>query len=217
MPIPVPNSSTGGYLVPDSNAPPPYAPPLQDSALMDLFHDVIAGVVGFDQDAAHKALVRPRDQEEPPNEPDIDTDWLSFGLTFDDQDWDRVEIHDPNYYGADGGATITQQDQEMVLLVSYFGPNAGSVRSRFEAGIKVAQNREALEQYGIKFAGAVGSAYRLPALLKDTRWRNRWDQKFRFRRRLSYVYPILNIASASVNPLDNEQYKTVVNVPLPPP
>lgn len=207
MAAPVPNSSTGGFLVPAAPAP------LDDAALEDLFHDTIAGVLNFQGPLL--GLVRPRFQSEPPNDPPQNTNWVAFGLTMGKRDWDRYERHDPTYYGEDGGATISEQDQEFELHLSFYGPDAGALQGLFEDSIKIAQNRDALDAKGIKFMSAL-DAYRLPALLKQ-RWANRWDQKFKFRRRVTRVYPILNLASASVHSLNNEQYLTDITVTPPSP
>jgi hypothetical protein len=215
MPIPpVPNSSTGGYMVPDAAAPPPFPPPLDDDALDDLFHDLIAGVLHFDVDAAHEALVRPRFQVEPANAPPGSTSWIAFSFQTGRRDWDRVEQHHPDYYAPGVGATVTMQDQELELFLSFYGPQAGALQGLFEDGVKLMQNREAIDALGIKFMGAAGDAFRVPALFKE-QFRNRWDQKFRFRRRVYRVFPILNIASAEVA-ISNEHYATDVVIDLPP-
>lgn len=213
--IPTPNSSTGGYLVPDAEAPPPHPPPLEGEQLEDLFQGVIRGVIGFD-DSLHNVLVRPRYQLDPPAQPDATVDWVAFGFQNSKRDWDPYLQHSPDYYGDDAGATVSSQDEELELLVSFYGPNAKALQGVFEDGIKVRQNREPLEAQGIKFIGPRGDAYRLPALVKE-RWVNRWDQKYVFRRRVFRVYPILNLASASVRSLDNGQYKTDIDVNPPSP
>lgn len=199
MAVPTPNSSTGGYLTPTSAAPP------FDDALDDIFHDVLQGVLGM----TDATLVRPRFQPEPPDEPEPGVDWVAFGITDSKKDWNPYQGFDPLAF--DGlGAIVTQQDEEFTLSLSYFGPNARAAQSLFEDGIKLDQNREALEALGIKFMGHY-DAYRLPALLKQL-WVNRIDQKFTFRRRVVRQYAVLTIASASVKYLDNEHYLTEIDV-----
>jgi hypothetical protein len=215
MSVPTPNSSTGGYLVPDAAAPPPFLPPLEGEQLEDLFQTVICGIIGFTSNL-RMTLVRPRFQIEPPAQPDPTVDWVAFGFQNGKADFDPFLQHSPDYYGVDAGADISQQDEELELFLSFYGPNARAIQRRFEDGIKIKQNREPLDAQGIKYMGTRGDAYRLPALLKQ-RWNDRWDQKMVFRRRVFRVYPILNFASASVHSLDNGQWKEDINVNPPSP
>lgn len=208
MAAPTPNSSTGGYLTPAAPAP-PYGDELED-----ILHDVICGVIGYTSDA-NVQLVRPRWQHEPPNIPDdFSTNWVSFGYSDAKKDWDRYEQHDPSFYG-DDGATITQQDEAFTVLLSFYGPGAKALQSQFEDGIKLSQNREAIDALGIKLMG-MGDAFNIPALLKQT-WVKRVDQRLYMRRRIVRTYPVLNIASASVRSLDNEQYLTDIDINPPTP
>lgn len=207
--VPVPNSSTGGYLVPDTASADPPAP-LYDNALEDFLHDVIQGICGI----ADPKLVRPAFQPNPPNQPAFDVNWVAFRVMDSEKDFDAFKQHDPDYY-TDGGATITEQDEVFTLLVSFFGPNSHAMQSTWEDGIKLSQNREVLDAAGIKFMGH-SRALQVPALQQE-QWLKRWDQRVYLRRRVKRVYPILNIASASVRYLDNEKYLTEITVNPPTP
>lgn len=196
---PTPNSATGGYIVPVAPAP------LDDAALEDLFHDVIQGLLGF----TDGKLIRPRFQPNPPNMPGFDEDWVSFSITPERRDFSPYLRHTPE--DNDGaGSTTSEQDQRFTMLLSFYGPNAGMYQGLFEDGIKIEQNREALDAAGIAWQGN-GDSFRLPALMKE-RWVNRLDQRAYFSRRIIRTYPVLSLASASVRSLDNEQYLTDIDI-----
>lgn len=202
MAAPTPNSSTGGYMQPATPGPP------YDDALENVLHDVIVGITGL---AA--SLVRPRFQPEPPDQPDRGVEWIAFGITDTETDWDPYEGHDPTAYGGDG-ANRVEQDEEFTVLLSFYGPNASWIRALFETGIKLAQNRSALEAVGTKLVG-LSRTTRVPALLKQ-RWYNRIDQRLMLKRRIILTYPVLTIQSANIT-LNNEQYITDIQVNPPTP
>ena len=64
------NSATGGYLLPTGTNPYP-----STLTFLQFMNTVMAGISGLPS-----ALVRPRWQPNPPVQPDIDTDWLAFGV-----------------------------------------------------------------------------------------------------------------------------------------
>lgn len=202
---PVPNSSTGGFLLPAAPAPP------YGETLEDLISATIKGILGWTTDQANN-YIRPRWQPEPPPQPDFTVDWVAFGISGTKKDWMPYASHDPNAY-EDGGATTTEQDEELTLLISFYGPNSMANQSQWEDGIKVDQNRDLLDAQGIKWMG-MDDAHQLPALLKE-KWVKRIDQRIVFRRRVTRKYPILNVVSAEVRSLDNEQYLTDIDINPP--
>lgn len=204
MPIPVPNSATGGFIRPDGTV----TSPLYGDALDDLFHDTIVGVTGLDN-----KLVRPRWQPAPPTQPPFAADWCAFGIVDSEKDWDPYMRHEPNA-NTGAGQTVTEQDEQFQLLVSFFGPDAYAYQSLWEDGLKVDQNRAALNAQGIKWM-FTGRATQVPSLLKEA-WVKRVDQRITFRRRVFRTYAVLNIASADIQ-LDNEHYITDISVTPPPP
>src|SRR5258708_5727734 len=133
--MPPNNSSTGGYLSPLPGS----LSPLQDAALDTLIHDVLQALTGI-----NGSLVRPRWQPEPPNQPDINTDWIAFGvIEFAPETYGHV-THSGIGNGGSGQDNI-QRHEELSVLCSHYGPNAGAFSSLVrDALITVAQNRAAL-------------------------------------------------------------------------
>lgn len=176
------DSSTGGYVAPTNALP----APLEDAALDDFLHDVVAGITGLAND-----LVRPRWQEEPPNLPPRNVDWCAFGVMRRKADTFAVVQHQAAGQGAD---RVTRHE-ELDLLASFYGPNCQAYGARLRDGLAVAQNREALFLAGMGLI-AVGDVTRAPELIK-AKWLSRADLPFQIRREVRREYPILNLISAT--------------------
>ena len=174
------DSSTGGYLIP-AVAP----APLEDDALDDFFHDVLAGISGLDG-----SLVRPLWQEEPPNIPDRSVTWLAFGVSESRSDTYGVEEHDP----AGDGVDVTRRHEVLTWRVSVYGPGAGAMASLIRDGFGVAQNREPLTLAGMGFV-AVEGPMKTAELIKQ-KWLQRQDLRVIIRREIVRQYPVRNLLSA---------------------
>lgn len=195
------NSTTAGYLAPALSLQPLYG-----DALNDVFSGVIEGITGIAGE-----LIRPRWQPEPPNQPAFDVDWVAFGITTVKGDTFHYTSHDPGLE-----ANVEEYDEVITLLHSFYGPNSQGLINRFNAGIQVEQNRDALTQAGIKLADC-GEVTTLPALLKE-QWVLRYDCRISYRRRVKWIYPVVSVvANTGATPgfIDNEQYRTNINVPTP--
>lgn len=191
------NSSSAGYLLPGISPA-----PLEGDALDDLFQGVLSGITGIPGD-----LVRPRFQPEPPNQPDYGTDWVAFGISVSKADTFAFLGHDPTL-----NADILERDETLTVLHSFYGPNSQSLIGRYNDGIQIEQNRDALTAAGIKLVECQ-DATQLPALLKE-RWVKRFDCRTIFRRRIIRTYPVLTVFAGSVD-LDNEFYHTIINPTAP--
>lgn len=182
----MPNTSaTGGYLSPGGAT----TPPLEDQALEDFLHDVIAGVTGIGD-----TLVRPLWQPEPADIPGRAVDWCAFGLPDRPQrDAYPVIAHDPAA-GAGQGADILIRNESLRLRTTFYGPNCQANATLFADGVFVAQNREQLLTVGIKLIGA-GEPTKAPELIKG-QWYSRCDLDVMLRRAIRREYPVLNLLSA---------------------
>lgn len=191
------NSSTVlGFLTPGAGPP----APVYGSALEDAFHDTLQGVLGW----TDGSLVRPRWQPQPPNQPSFPTDWASFGITTSTRDWNPYQ-----YWDNTALAYMFERDEELELLVSFYGNDASAIQAQFADGILVAQNLDALNAQAIKLR-TMSDAYQVPALLKEV-WVRKVDQRFFFRRRVRRVYPVQTLVGADVY-INNEHFITHVVV-----
>lgn len=176
-------SATGGYLAPIGDQP------TQDQSLIVFCQAVICGITAIDG-----TLARPRWQQEPPNLPPVDTDWVALGVTQINADTFHFEQHDPSANNGDGEDLLVRTE-EFDLACSFYGPNADAKATMLRDGLAIGQNRDQLYLAGIGLI-SVGPAVSVPALVKQ-KWLNRTDIRVSLRRQIKRSYPILHLLSAS--------------------
>lgn len=188
-------SATGGYLT-------PAAPALEDDALEDFLHDVIAGITGIAND-----LVRPRWQPEPPDIPERGQYWCAFGIPMQKADFQPYLRHDPGD-DIEDGTDILERHENLDVLCSFYGPNttARLYAEYWRDGLQIPQNNEQLSmaKWGLIETGDI---IPVPTLVKD-KWLYRSDITVRFRRLITNVYPVLNLLSARVILITDEPETT---------
>lgn len=187
------NSTTAGFLSPVSSD-------LYDDALDNIFQ---AAVVGITQIPG--ALVRPRWQPEPPNQPDFTVNWCAFGIV-------RREADVMSYESASSASVTVDRDETMYVLHSFYGPLASTYCELFRDGLEVTQNRDTLAAAGVYLA-SVQEAVVLPALLQN-KWVKRVDTTVVYRRRTSRTFQIDLLSGAQIG-LYNEHYVTPITVQHP--
>lgn len=180
--LPPSTSATGGYLLQDPALQQP-----EGQSLNDFLQQVIAGVTGIRGD-----MVRPRWQPEPPNLPDFGSNWFAFGITRRKKDTFAYERH----LGDENGTSEIIRNEELELLISFYGNDADFNASAFSEGIQIEQNREALQEAGIGVI-ETGDITPLPVMVKE-RWWYRVDMPWGLRRQIRRKYPILNILTAGI-------------------
>lgn len=188
------SSATAGYIAPSAAA-------AYDTTLEDVLQAAVVGLSGLSG-----ALVRPRWQPEPPQQPSFTTDWCAFGIVRTTVDLFAVDRHDP----AAAGTNRVERDEILHVMHSFYGPNAHSNCERFRDGFEIAQNRDTLFANGIGLI-EVGEAVILPALLKE-QWVKRVDTTVQYRRRTSRTYQVLTITSASGQVITAETAPVNLNV-----
>ncbi|MBC7074663.1 MAG: hypothetical protein H5T98_01045 [Syntrophomonadaceae bacterium] len=173
-------SATGGYLSPGSTAP------LDDEALDRFFNGVISGVTGITS-----SLVRPRWQPDPPNMPARNTNWIAQGVTERKDDgvaWQEFDESTQIF-------TICR-NQELINLVSFYGPNASATEALLRDGLSLDQNREYMNSQGIALV-RVGDP-KNAAMQINEQWTKRIDVQITFRRLISRTYPVLSLLAGAV-------------------
>jgi hypothetical protein len=203
--LPANTSATGGYLVPASPAPAPA--PITGQTLRRFLSQVFVGITGLPG-----AAVRPRWQPEPPNQPDLLSDWMAFGITSRTADWMPAIEHQNTVTGDPPvwtGADLLIRNEEFTVLCSFYGPDAESYAELLREGINVPQNREALFLAGMAHI-ETQDITTLPSLVKE-RWLYRVDMPIRFRRQIRQLYPILNLLTANLT-ITEDLYDTVTPI-----
>ncbi|MDH0287680.1 hypothetical protein N7414_01025 [Pseudomonas sp. GD04087] len=172
-------SASGGYLTP-AGIPTP-----ADEALEDILQPMVVGITGLPG-----KMVRPRWQPGNPKQPEPNTNWCAIGVMHTKQDANPAIEHD----GTGDGADQYQRHQDVILLATFYGPNAQAYGQLLSDGMYVPQNGEALRALNMAFVEA-GELIAAPDLINQ-QWVRRYDLRIRLRRKIERTYPVLNILSA---------------------
>ena len=180
------DSSTGGILAPAASPA-----PLEDAALDAFLQGLVVGLTGL-----AGAVVFPRWQPEPPNLPAFATNWAAIGVIEARPDTYAYMLHDPTG-GTGDGSDDMQRHEELEILCSFYGPNAGGNAAQFRDGFMVEQNNDSLTAAGFGFK-ETRAPVRAPELTKN-RWLNRIDVPLVLKRIVLRSYPVLNVESGVVS------------------
>lgn len=195
------DSSSGGYL-----APSPATPPLEGQALLDFIQGTIAGITGLDG-----TLVRPYAQSEPPNLPSEGNAWCAFKIASRKTDTFAFVQHN-----ADGnGSDALQRNEELTILASFYdlgsGGAADGLASLLRDGLQIPQNREALTLQSFDLVRTT-DLVAVPVMVKS-RWLYRVDMEVIMRRRISRLYPILNVLSVQGTIVSDDGITRTIKIP----
>lgn len=174
----MPNTSaTGGYLQ-------QVAGPLEGLDLRRFIGTVLVGVSGFEPE-----LVRPAWQQNPPPVPNIDTNWMAFGITARRADNDPYQSEKD-----DGQRTIMSRHEELDIMLAFYGPDCLQKAAEVREGFELTQNTESLLLAGMAYID-LSDIIHAPELVND-RYFDRADTTLTIRREVRREYRILNFVSA---------------------
>jgi hypothetical protein len=174
----VPNTSaTGGYLQ-------QVAGPLEGLDLRRFIGTVLVGVSGFAPE-----MVRPAWQQNPPPVPNIDTNWMAFGITARRADNDPYQVEKD-----DGQRTLMLRHEELDIMLAFYGPDCLQKAAEVREGFELTQNTESLLLAGMAYID-LSDIIHAPELVND-RYFDRADTTLTIRREVRREYRILNFVSA---------------------
>jgi hypothetical protein len=145
---------------------------------------VLVGVSGLDPQ-----LVRPSWQQNPPPIPNIDTDWMAFGISARRADNDPYQAEKD-----DGQRSIMARHEELDILLTFYGPNCLQIAGEVRDGFELTQNTESLLLAGMAYID-LSDIIHAPELVND-RYFDRADTTLTIRREVRREYRILNFVSA---------------------
>lgn len=174
----MPNTSaTGGYLQ-------QVAGPLEGLDLRRFIGTVLVGVSGFEPE-----MVRPAWQQNPPPVPNIDTNWMAFGITARRADNDPYQVEKD-----DGQRTLMLRHEELDIMLAFYGPDCLQKAAEVREGFELTQNTESLLLAGMAYID-LSDIIHAPELVND-RYFDRADTTLTIRREVRREYRILNFVSA---------------------
>ena len=172
-------SATGGYTQPSFTQGNP-----KSLTLTQFIQTMFAGLAGL-----NGMLVRPKWQPEPPQMPDIATNWLAFGIASSASDFNA-------YIGMNTvGQTQFQRQEQIEVQVSIYGPAALDIVELIRDGFQIPQNQAGMLSANMGLV-EVTKALHIPELINE-RFFNRYEMTVVLNRQVQRLYPILNFLSAT--------------------
>lgn len=134
-------------------------------------------------------LVRPQWQPEPPQQPDINVNWMAMGIA-------EVAPNASAYVGLNqDGQVTTDRHEDVEVKLSIYGPDNLEIYGVLQDGFQLTQNRILLTQANMGFT-EMSRALHIPDLVNQ-RWVDRIECSAFFRREVQRTYPVLSFVSSS--------------------
>lgn len=147
------NSLQVGWVLP--------GPGPDEYALENALHDMVCGLTGLPG-----PMVRPRWQPNPPKTPGADQNWCAFGIVNEGAPGGTAWHQ--------GGATHVEIYERLVVMCSFYGPEARALARALRDGLYVEQNRAMLRDLANLAFVEAGDIVPAPDLV-NLRWIRRQD------------------------------------------
>lgn len=186
--------------------------PAEDADLDAVFQALVAGIPGLDG-----TEVRPRWQPVLPKQPEPGANWCAIGVMSATPDGYAYITHVNGPLITDPSADLMIRHERLEVLASFYGPNAKANAGLLRDGLQIEQNRYGIEAVDIAFT-ETGPMRRTAPDFINQQWVRRIDMMVSFRRKISRVYAVNNILSATVKLIDDSGHvDDTITAPPPPP
>ncbi|WP_422615496.1 phage neck terminator protein [Photorhabdus luminescens] len=172
-------SDKAGWLTPVTSGPE------YDDELERILSRWVIGVSGLSDD---KVRSRWTSAQLPPLP--ADDDWCDFVIT------DFVADALPAFENQTDEGTKLWRHEEIVCLISFYGPNSQRYGARFRDGLAVSQNNDELERFGLS-VNKLSRLTSLPELINNQKVR-RYDMTITLRRKVVREYGVKSLVEAPV-------------------
>jgi hypothetical protein len=181
--------------------------PAEDLDLDVVFQSMVSGVSGL-----AGLIVRPRWQSTLPKQPEPSTDWCAIGVMSSMPDAYAYVQHLSGLGFNDPAGDLLIRHEELEVLASFYGPHAKANAGVLRDGLYIQQNVFAIAAVDIAFT-ETGPMRAAPDFINQ-QWIRRFDVPMRFRRKVSRLYQVNNIVSATVHVFDDSGHvNRTVSVP----
>ena len=176
-------SATGGYIEPRDEES-----PFTDAMLDNVFQQAIVGITGL-----NGSLVRPNWQRESAPIPLRDTNWCALSVDLIENDNSPAFVH----ISDDEGSDLHIRHQDLLVTATFYGWDGMRYAAKMQDGLTIPQNQELIKAQGFAFIS--NEPVRSVPELVNQQWVKRYDLRMTYRRKVTRIYPILNIQSAEVD------------------
>lgn len=164
--------------------------------LTQFIQTVLVGISGLSPD-----LVRPDWQVAPPKMPELNTNWIAYGI--------KESTPNANAYTNldDADQYESQRHQDIKVQCSFYGPQAIELASLVTDGFQIPPNLQELGRWNMGYV-STGTMLHVPDLVNE-RWVDRIVMEVNLRREVIRRYGIPNLVSASGivhTVLNNDEY-----------
>ena len=159
--------------------------PLTAPKAVDLITAVLAATTGIPP-----ALVRPRWQLTPPEQPPVGTPWAAVGIVrrlAEGYTWQGMST----LPGTTTEALLLKRWETLEVLCSFYGPNAEDLAELFRDSLYLGQNLEALIANGFAVIG-LGDVLAVPDLV-NWQWIDHQDVRLELAREFDRYFPMQSL------------------------